>query len=217
MPDEPQYNEAYIRAKKQQAGAHAEVSHAESKNRLPPGQIETKGFPILDLGIRPSLERYPRWTLEIKGNIENPVTLSADQIKGLANQSITADFHCVTRWSRFDLHWQGIPFSKIIELAKPKPEVQFVVFHSFDKYTTNVPLEELMKSNVIVATELEGKEIPPEHGGPIRMIIPHLYGWKSAKFLTGIEFIDKDQPGFWEVRGYSNRARPWIEERYSDD
>ncbi|MBI2055153.1 MAG: molybdopterin-dependent oxidoreductase, partial [Candidatus Sungbacteria bacterium] len=160
----------------------------------------------------------------------------------MADTDITADFHCVTRWSRYDLHWSGVPFSKIMELVKPRLSanphtkreqlesmnfssvsprsgvgVKFIVFHSFDKYTTNVTLDDVMQKNVIVATKLEGGEIPPEHGGPIRMILPHLYGWKSAKFLTAIEFVDEDKPGFWEVRGYSNRARPWIEERYSGD
>ena len=217
MSDEPQYNESYIRAKEQQAAKHqhAEVK-AESGERLPPGQILTKGFPILDLGIRPSLERYPKWMLEIFGDVVNPVTLSLDKVKALAGENIMADFHCVTRWSRYDLNWTGIPFKKIIELAKPKESAKFVTFHSFDKYTTNVQLSELLKPNVILAYALEGGQIPPEHGGPIRMVIPHIYGWKSAKFLTKIEFTENDRPGFWEVRGYSNRARPWIEERYSD-
>ncbi|MBI3627807.1 MAG: molybdopterin-dependent oxidoreductase [Candidatus Sungbacteria bacterium] len=219
MADEPQYNEALIKAKEAQAQKHAAVSHdppAGGESRLPPGQMLTKAFPILDLGIRPSKELYPRWSLELKGNIENPKTLSLDELKQLANQNITADFHCVTRWSRFDLHWQGIPFSKIIQIANPKSDTKFVVFHAFDKYTTNVPYAELLKEKVMVATLLEGEEIPPEHGGPIRMIIPHLYGWKSCKFLTEIQFLTHDQPGFWEERGYSNSARPWKEDRYSD-
>lgn len=218
MESNNKYNEAYIKVKEAQAARHAESHPAEaSKDRLPPGQIETKGFPILDLGIRPSLERYPRWTLELFGNVENPVTLKIGEIHKLADRDITADFHCVTRWSRYDLNWSGVPFKKIIELTKPRDSMQFIVFHSFDGYTTNVTLEGVMMPNVIVATKLEGKEIPPEHGGPIRMIIPHLYGWKSAKFLTKIEFLDEDRPGFWEVRGYSNAARPWLEERYSEN
>lgn len=211
------YNEAYIRAKEAQAVRHTESHPAEaSKDRLPPGQIETRGFPILDLGVRPSLERYPRWTLDLFGNIENPATLKIDEIYKLADTDITADFHCVTHWSRYDLHWSGIPFKKIIELAKPRESVKFLVFHSFDGYTANVSLEDGTRPNVIVATKLEGGEISPEHGGPIRMIIPHLYGWKSAKFLTKIEFLDEDRLGFWEVRGYSNTAQPWLEERYSE-
>ena len=211
------FNQQYIKAKEQQARKHKEGSHAESHDRLPPGQTETKGFPILDLGIRPSHDRYPKWTLEILGMVKNPATLTLEEFKKLGGGEITADFHCVTRWSRYDLSWTGVPFTKIIELAKPEPSAKYVIFRSFEGYFTNVPLEELLKQNVIVAYELEGKEIPPEHGGPIRMIIPHLYGWKSAKFLTVVEFKDRDEPGFWEVRGYSNRARPWIEERYSDD
>ncbi|MBI4119721.1 MAG: sulfite oxidase-like oxidoreductase [Parcubacteria group bacterium] len=214
---EDKYNKAYIEAKKQQAEKYKEVSHKESKGRLPPGQVLTKTFPILDLGIRPTLDRYSKWTLEIKGNVENPIILSVDEVKKMADTDITADFHCVTRWSRFDLHWSGIPFSKIMEITRPPASVKFVIFHSFDKYTTNATMEDVMQKNVILATKLDANEIPPEHGGPIRMILPHLYGWKSAKFLTEIEFVDEDRPGFWEVRGYSNRARPWIEERYSGD
>jgi len=229
MSDEPQYNQSYIRAKEQQAArSHSDArpeaathlhrdGKTEGKDRLPPGQTKTSGFPILDLGIRPSLARYPQWILEISGSVRSPAQLTLLQLKQLGGEEIIADFHCVTRWSRYDLHWKGIPFQKIIDYAKPSDSAQFVIFHSFDKYTANVPLGELLKPNVIVAYELEGSQIPPEHGGPIRMIIPQLYGWKSAKFLTGIEFSEKDKPGFWEVRGYSNRAQPWIEERYSDD
>ncbi len=212
--DEPKYNEGIIRAKEQQARQHIS-SDDKGTDRLPPGQKETKIFPILDLGVRPSKERYAQWTLEIRGSVEKPVTLALGEVKKLAGEHITADFHCVTRWSRFDLHWTGIPFKKITELVQPKPSAKFVVFRSFDQYSTNVPLVELEKEKVIVAFGLENEEIPPEHGGPIRMIIPHLYGWKSAKFLTTIEFREQDQPGFWELRGYSNTARPWLEDRYS--
>lgn len=217
MADDMNYNKAYIKAKEDQAARHLESHPIDaSKDRLPPGQIETKGFPILDLGIHPSLERYPKWTIELFGDIENPTTLNIEEVGRLADIDITADFHCVTRWSRYDLHWSGIPFTKIIELTKPRDSVKFVLFHSFDGYTANVTMADAMSPYVIVATKLEGKEISPEHGGPIRMIIPHLYGWKSAKFLTKIEFLDEDRPGFWEVRGYSNTARPWLEERYSE-
>jgi len=215
MQDEPNYNQSLIKAKESQAQKGKHKTKAEGTDRLPPGQVLTSSFPILDLGVRPSLDRYPKWTLELKGAVQKPALLSLDEVKALALKDVTADFHCVTRWSRYDLHWTGVPFQKIIDLAHPSDDVQFVIFHSFDKYTANVALGELLKPNVIVATALEGAEIPPEHGGPIRMLIPHLYGWKSAKFLTGVEFSVNDKPGFWETRGYSNRARPWIEERYS--
>lgn len=218
MSDEQKYNEAYIKAKEQQAAKHAAHDKvSESHARLPPGQVETKVFPILDLGVRPSLARYPKWKLEIYGEVGKPQSASIEELRQLGGGEITADFHCVTRWSRFDLRWTGIPFQKVIDWVKPTAAARFVTFHSFDKYAANAALGELVKPNVIVAYELEGKEIPPEHGGPIRMLIPQLYGWKSAKFLTGIEFTREDRPGFWEVRGYSNHARPWIEERYSSD
>lgn len=215
MDATPQFNEAYIKAKEKQAATHA-VSSSErgSDNRLPPGQMITKGFPILDLGVRPSRDRYSRWTLEIRGKVGTKKILTIDELKQLEGKDITADFHCVTRWTRYDLHWTGIPFEKIISAVAPNPSATFVILRSFEGYSTNVLLEELKKPNVIIAYALEGGEIPPEHGGPIRMVIPHLYGWKSAKFLTTIEFCDTDEPGFWEVRGYSNAARPWREERY---
>jgi len=216
--DSEGYNEAYVRAKQAQSrsGALNPTPNipTDEHPRLPPGQVETKKFPILDLGIRPSLARYSLWKLEVRGLVENPIHFGIDEVKKLHSGPMTADFHCVTRWSRYDITWTGVPFKIILDLVKPHDDAQFVTFHAFDGYTTNVALEELKKKDVIIAYELEGEEIPPEHGGPIRMIIPHLYGWKSAKFLTGIEFMDHDEPGFWEVRGYSNNARPWIEERY---
>src|SRR3989344_1637169 len=146
MPDDPQYNEAYIRAKEQQAEKHVE-GHAvkAGRDRLPPGQTLIKGFPILERGVRPFRANYSRWSLEIFGKVENPRTLSLAELKALGGKGITADFHCVTRWSRYDLNWRGIPFPKIIELVKPNPNAVFVSFHSYDKYTTNVPVGELLK------------------------------------------------------------------------
>lgn len=215
--DENEYNEKYIEAKERQAELHKlsgkkDVAHEE---RLPPGQYLTQAFPILDLGIRPRRERYPSWQIEFFGLIDHPQTVFLKDMKEMAKDERTLDFHCVTRWSRYDLHWGGILFSRFAERLGMKPEVTTVVFHSYDKYTTNIPLKEAMGPDVLIAYELEGGEIPPEHGGPVRMIVPTLYGWKSAKFLTKVEFLDHDAPGFWEVRGYHNHADPWIEERYS--
>ncbi|MEK7631206.1 MAG: molybdopterin-dependent oxidoreductase [Patescibacteria group bacterium] len=217
MSDDPQYNEKYIEAKERQASQHKTTGERDAghADRLPPGQILTQGFPILDLGIRPRHDEYASWKIFVRGLSETTRDFSLDEIRTLGHDERTLDFHCVTRWSRYDLPWGGMLFSRFCQLVKPKPTATTVIFHSYDKYTTNVPLAEALGKNVLIAYELEGKEIPPEHGGPVRMIVPTLYGWKSAKFLTGIEFLDHDEPGFWETRGYHNHADPWIEERYS--
>ncbi|MEK7576408.1 MAG: molybdopterin-dependent oxidoreductase [Patescibacteria group bacterium] len=215
--DNEQYNHKYIEAKERQAVQHkfSGVSDGVHENRLPPGQVLTDKFSILDLGVRPTREQYSTWSIEFKGLVKKPQTITLADIKQITKDERTLDFHCVTRWSRYDLYWGGILFSKMMERVGIKPEARFVVFHSFDDYTTNVPSAEALGPDVLIAYELEGSEIPPEHGGPVRMIIPTLYGWKSAKFLTGVELLDKDAPGFWEVRGYNNHADPWLEERYS--
>lgn len=210
------YNEGYIKAKLKQAEAHKltgtkDISH---EGRLPPGQVLTERFPILDLGVRPRREEYPAWTIEVRGNVGNKKIFTLDELKKFPREERIHDFHCVTRWSRYDIRWAGMPFTNLLEIVKPAPETKHVIFYSYDTYTTNIPLAELMNDDVLIAYELEGNEIPPEHGGPVRMIVPMLYGWKSAKFLTKIEFRDEDEAGFWETRGYHNHGDPWLEERY---
>lgn len=216
MADE-KYNEGYLRAKAQQATQHKTtgIKDAAHSLRLPPGQTLTKGFPILDLGIRPTRDEYKNWKIEFRGLVENKKTFTLADLKALSKTERTLDFHCVTRWSRYDIHWGGVLLKDICALVQPKGEVKNVIFYSYDKYTTNTPLAELLDDRILVAYELEEKEIPPEHGGPVRIINPNLYGWKSAKFLTAIEFRAEDEPGFWEVRGYHNHGDPWLEERYS--
>lgn len=182
--------------------------------RLPPGQFETKQFPILDLGVRPEIDKKD-FVLSVEGDIENPFEITWNELTRMNSKTITADFHCVTRWSRFDLTWTGVPLRDIVDKAKPVASVEYVIFGSRDGYTTNVHLEDCRRENVIVAYKLEGEDIPLIHGGPVRMIIPHLYGWKSAKFLNSIKFSNIDEPGFWEVRGYHNYGDPWKEQRYS--
>ncbi|MEK7150878.1 MAG: molybdopterin-dependent oxidoreductase [Patescibacteria group bacterium] len=217
MNDDKEYNEKYIEAKERQASLHKTTGAQDAKHslRLPPGQILTDKFPILDLGIRSTREQYPKWTIKFSGLVENPKTFTLEEIKKMNKDDRMLDFHCVTRWSRYDLRWGGILFSKMMDIVGIKAEAKFVIFHSYDDYMTNVPLSEAISPDVLVAYELEGKEISPEHGGPVRMIVPGLYGWKSAKFLTGVELLAGDAPGFWEVRGYNNHADPWLEERYS--
>lgn len=224
-------NDAYIKAKELVAKKGSEAKKAtevdddfkesdyKQSHRLPPGQYMTNKFPVLDLGYQPIFfeEKY---RFEVVGEVENPISLTWEEVKKLPKTEMTADFHCVTKWSKFDIKWGGILLKDLLEIVKPKDTAKFVVQYGFDGYTTNVPLEALQKENVLLAYELVDDEgnlqpLPREHGGPMRMIIPQLYGWKGSKFLNKLEFKEKDELGFWEIRGYSNTADPWKEERYS--
>ena len=193
------------------------------EKRLPDGQHLTQGFPILDLGTRPDIAPE-EWTLKIWGEVENPVELGWDDWKKLPRSRQVTDFHCVTTWSKYDVPWGGVHFSDLAALVRPTMKAHFVVQHGGEGYTTNTPLEELMDSDVLIADEMvlqiNGKDngwqaIPRERGGPVRMIVPKLYAWKGSKFLVGLRFQERDEPGFWEVRGYNNHADPWRNERYS--
>lgn len=193
--------------------------------RLPDGQNLTKGFPILDLGVRPDLNAS-NWKLRVWGEVENPVELSWDDFKNLPRSRQASDFHCVTTWSKYDVEWGGVRFSDLAALVMPKMEARFVIQHGGEGYTTNTPLAEAMDSDVLIADEFvldingqnEGwQAIPRERGGPVRLIVPKLYAWKGSKFLIGLHFSNHDEPGFWEERGYNNHADPWRNERYSAD
>ena len=185
-----------------------------SHDRLPPGQRLTTGFPVLDLGVQPVVP-LDKWTLEIKGLVENPVTLGWDGLHALMPFEDTSDFHCVTTWSKYDCRWAGVAFFTLVDLVKVRPEARFVYFTSYDGYSTNVPLAHCLDDDVLVATSFDGQPIPKEHGGPARVIIPKLYAWKGAKFVRTIEFLAADKLGFWEVRGYSNTADPWTDDRFA--
>jgi DMSO/TMAO reductase YedYZ molybdopterin-dependent catalytic subunit len=187
---------------------------ARSHDRLPPGQHLTPGFPVLDLGIRPEIS-LGNWRLEIGGMVENPTILNWEDFNALPQFEDVSDFHCVTTWSKFDCRWSGVAFFTIADLVRPKPEANHVLFTSYDGYTTNVRLSDCFDDDALVATRFEGKPLTREHGGPARMIIPKLYAWKGAKFVRQIEFSGEDRLGFWEVRGYSNTADPWTEDRFS--
>ncbi len=181
--------------------------------RLPPGQHLVTNFPVLDLGAQPEM-KIREWKLKISGVVKKPVEVSLEEIKKLGVREYTADFHCVTGWSKFDVRWRGIPFRKIIELARPDPSWKHLIQYGKDNYSTNVPREDIDRDDVCLVFELDGKPIPREHGY-VRLIIPHLYAWKTSKFLTGLEFSKEDKPGFWEVRGYHNHGDALKEERYS--
>jgi DMSO/TMAO reductase YedYZ molybdopterin-dependent catalytic subunit len=168
---------------------------------------------VLDLGVRPPID-LAIWTLAATGEVERPLTLSWQEFRDLPHVREVQDFHCVTTWSRYDVRWGGVPFPVIAEKAGVNPESRFVIASSGEGYTTNIPLEDCLHEGVLLADELDGEPLPLEHGGPVRLVVPHLYGWKSAKFLRGIRFTQKDEPGFWEVRGYHNHGDPWREQRY---
>jgi DMSO/TMAO reductase YedYZ molybdopterin-dependent catalytic subunit len=183
-------------------------------NRLPPGQKRVEHWPVLDLGAQPDV-KPENWRLQIGGLVENPVALTLPQFLALPQEEFVSDIHCVTAWSRFDNHWRGVSSRTLLDLVKPKPEARHITFHSYDGYTTNVKLSVFAEPNVLLAHSWEGKPIAREHGGPVRVIIPDWYFWKSAKWATRIMFASDDHPGFWETRGYHNEADPWKEERYS--
>jgi DMSO/TMAO reductase YedYZ molybdopterin-dependent catalytic subunit len=185
-----------------------------ARDRLPPGQRLVRDWPVLDLGVQPDVTPE-RFRLDLDGMVASPLHLTLDDLLALPQSDSVSDIHCVTQWSRYDNHWQGVAARTLLELARPKPEVRYVVFHAHDGYTTNVRLDQFDQPDVFLVHRWEGKPIARQHGGPVRVLIPRLYFWKSAKWVRRIELIGQDRPGFWEVRGYHNNADPWQEERYS--
>ena len=191
--------------------------------QLPVGQHEVKNWPVLDLGEQPVVD-LKDWKLQVAGLCENPFTLTWDDFLALPQVEDVSDFHCVTTWSRYDNRWKGVRFSTIAERAIPKPEATHVLCTGYDfmpgsyiPYTTNLPLARAVEEDVLLVHTWEGAPLPREHGGPCRMITPKLYAWKGTKWIRKIEFLAEDQKGFWEVRGYSNSAEPWFDDRYSTD
>jgi DMSO/TMAO reductase YedYZ molybdopterin-dependent catalytic subunit len=181
--------------------------------RLPPGQYLTEKWPVLHAGDVPKVE-LGTWDLRIYGEVEEPVTLTYEQLTQLPATDITTDIHCVTRWSRFDAKFKGVHWRELAALCKPKPSAQFVVAHAEQGFTSNVPLAALEDENALVVYEADGAPLTPDHGWPVRLFIPSKYFWKSAKWLRGIELSAADKPGFWERYGYNNNADYWQEERY---
>ena len=191
------------------------ISRPET-DRLPPGQHLVTNWPVLDLGQQPRIQQS-EWTLQIVGGVENPVKLDWDAFHQLPQSRKLSDIHCVTTWSRYDNRWQGVSTHDLLDLVMPRPEANFVMLTSYDGYTTNLPLADFASEDGILATAWEGEPLTRDHGGPMRLVIPHLYFWKSAKWLRRIEFLAGDQAGFWEKNGYHMLGDPWREQRYSDD
>ena len=181
---------------------------------LPIGQTITKKWPVLDLGIQPDISK-DNWQLIIDGAVENPQILNWADFMALPQTNDTSDFHCVTTWSKLNINWQGVRLIDLAGLVAVKDDATHILCYGYDDYTTNVSLEEALKPDVLLAHTVEGQPLPAEHGGPVRMITPQLYAWKGSKWISRIEFLTKNKPGFWEERGYSNTAWPWRNDRYS--
>lgn len=205
-----------ILAKMALAKRGAKPSLTNPNARIPAGQTQVNNFPILDLGIRPKVA-LADWSLKVYGLVENELHFDWPAFQALPQVRDVSDFHCVTRWSQLDMDWQGVRAQTILAMAAPKTSAQFVTLHSHDGYTTNLPLLALLDDDVIIAHSVLGAPLAAEHGGPVRMVVPKRYAWKSAKWLKAIELHAEDRPGFWEVRGYHNDADPWLEQRFSDD
>ena len=181
--------------------------------RLPPGQYLTDKWPVLHAGSVPAVD-LATWDLRVWGEVGNNATFTWEQLLALPSVEITRDIHCVTRWSRFDTTFRGVAWSEIAKLVEPKPSARFVVAHAEQGFTANIPIEALEDAGSVIAYEAEGEPLTPDHGWPVRLVIPSKYFWKSAKWLRGIELLDHDEPGFWEKYGYNNNADYWAEERY---
>jgi DMSO/TMAO reductase YedYZ molybdopterin-dependent catalytic subunit len=205
-----------IDAKTRLAQRGGKPSKPSGNDRVPPGQKVVTDFPVLDLGLAPELTQA-NWRLRLFGLVEQEVTLNWAAFRALPQVRSVSDFHCVTRWSQLDMDWEGVPVGDLVALARPTEQARFVTLHSADGYTTNLALEALLDDDVLVAHSVLGKPLSAEHGGPVRLVVPKRYAWKSAKWLTGIEFHAQDRPGFWETRGYHNEADPWNEQRFDSD
>jgi DMSO/TMAO reductase YedYZ molybdopterin-dependent catalytic subunit len=215
--DEPSVTSNLTRSKQRWAEEAkfltSKVSRPEEA-RLPPGQHLVKNWPVLDLGRQPDVSQE-RWRLKVSGMVERPVTLDWAAFMVLPQRTIRSDIHCVTTWSRYDNDWTGVSTRYLLGLVEPRAEARFVMLHGYDGYTTNLPLADFAAADALLAHSWQGKPLTREHGGPVRLVVPHLYFWKSAKWIMAIDVLGADKPGSWEVNGYHMRGDPWAEERYS--
>ena len=182
--------------------------------RLPPGQYLTEKWPVLHAGTVPDTD-LATWDFRVSGEVEQPLMLGWEELQQLPSREVTVDIHCVTRWSRFDASFRGVHWSELAKLVRPKPSARFVIAHAEQGFTANLPLAALEEEQALIAYEADGEPLTPEHGWPLRLMVPSRYFWKSAKWLRGLELRATDEPGFWERYGYHNDADYWTEERYS--
>ncbi len=183
--------------------------------RLPPNQRLATDFSVLHVGEIPGFDKSI-WDFRVEGMVENPLRLTYDEFLALEKKTVIGDFHCVMRWSKLDLEWEGVLFSDIAKLVKPKSDAGFATIEAEGEYTTSLPLKDLMEPDVLFAYNLDKKPLSSEHGGPLRLVVPKKYAYKSAKWVRRVVFTEEQEPGYWEQRGYSNSADPWKEERYSN-
>jgi len=188
------------------------------EGRLPPGQSASIKWPVLHVGAPPRFDPAT-WNFKAGGMVENPVTFTWPEMLALPRTEVTTDFHCVTKWSTFDNRWEGVPIREVLSRARPKPEARFVMAlgHVDEKrygYSTNIPLQDLDRADVLLAMRRNGEDIDADHGGPLRLVVPHLYAWKSCKWIRGLVFMDEDKAGYWEDLGYHMRGDPFQEERF---
>ena len=190
------------------------LSNPSAKDRLPRGQALTRKWPVLTYGETPRMD-LSTWTFRCFGLVEEPVSWTWQEFLALPGVTVTSDIHCVTRWSKFDNRWEGVAVAEILRRVRIRPEAAAVMVHAEEDYTTNLLLSDLNSDDALLAYKHDGEDLPTEHGGPCRLVVPRLYFWKSAKWVPGFEFLDVNAPGFWEMNGYHLRADPWAEERYS--
>ena len=188
----------------------------KNNGRLPSGQSLTLKWPVLHYGSVPRFDPA-KWDFKLWGLVESPVRLTWEEFSRLPRARKKSDFHCVTRWSRFDNEWDGVALSEVLKLVQLKPEAKYVLVHAEQGFTANVPLAALTRDDVLFATHHDGEPLSPEHGSPLRLIVPHLYAWKSVKWVRGLEFLDHDVPGFWEQNGYHMYGDPFREQRLDSD
>jgi len=192
------------------------MARDSSDPRLPPGQVLTEKWPVLTYGQTPRVD-IRTWTFRCFGLVEEEVSWTWEEFLALPRITVVSDIHCVTHWSRYDNRWEGVPVREILARVRPKAGAVAVMAHTHEGYTTNVPIEDLKADDALLAIKHDGEDLPPDHGGPCRLLLPKLYLWKSAKWIRAFEFMDVHAPGFWEVNGYHLRADPWKEERYSGE
>jgi DMSO/TMAO reductase YedYZ molybdopterin-dependent catalytic subunit len=195
-------------------GRREKEKKARAEGRLPPGQSLTIKWPVLHYGSVPRFDAA-KWNFKIDGLVEHPLRFNWAEFRALPQIEVTSDFHCVTRWSRLDNLWRGVRFTDVLDRAQAKPGAEYVLVLAEEEYTANVPLKDLLRAEVLFAFDHDGQPLESEHGGPLRLIVPHLYAWKSVKWVRGFTLLDHDQLGFWERNGYHAYGDPWKEQRYS--
>ena len=197
-------------------GRVTKIKQQRDVAKAPPGQYVTEKFPVLTFGPTPKID-LDTWRFRVFGLVEEELELDWQRFVSLDKTTVDAEFHCVTQWSRLDNTWEGVAFNEVMGLIKPLPQTRYVMVHCYGGYSANLALEVLREDNVLFAYRHDGQELAPDHGGPMRLVVPKRYGWKSAKWVRGLEFMEENRPGFWEQRGYHMLGDPWLEERFTLD